>query len=339
MTGAPAGPWYARLLGGAVRQGERLLIGGTPFLLRDGILRQERVVSLEQGRTAESFGFKWARRESYESPTMQADTLAWLRERYLGGDPGRLEELLPAGAGLLDAGCGAGLSALLLVGERLREVSYIGADISAAVDVARERFRERGLPGEFLQADLMELPFSGPTFDVVFSEGVLHHTDDTRRALERLAALLLPGGRLLCYVYARKGPVREFTDDLIREHLQPLTDEEAWAALRPLTRLGQALGELNLVVDVPEAIPFLGIPAGSIDLQRLFYWHFFKAYYRPGWSLEEMNHVNFDWYRPPNCHRQTPEQLREWCAAAGLAIERLDIQPSGLTVVARRDPR
>jgi hypothetical protein len=34
-----------------------------------------------------------------------------------------------------------------------------------------------------------------------------------------------------------------------------------------------------------------------------------------------MNHVNFDWFRPLNCHRQTPEQVRSWCAEAGLDIE------------------
>ncbi len=41
------------------------------------------------------------------------------------------------------------------------------------------------------------------------------------------------------------------------------------------------LGELNLEIDVPEAIDVLEIPAGPIDLQRLFYWHVCKMFYRP----------------------------------------------------------
>jgi len=38
---------------------------------------------------------------------------------------------------------GSGYSALLLFGERLRGVDYLGVDISAAVDVAREHRVDR----------------------------------------------------------------------------------------------------------------------------------------------------------------------------------------------------
>ena len=48
---------------------------------------------------------------------------------------------------------------------------------------------------------------------------------------------------MLFYVYRRKGPVREFTDDLIRERAAPMTPQDAWEAIVPLTRLGQALGD------------------------------------------------------------------------------------------------
>jgi hypothetical protein len=147
---------------------------------------------------------------------------------------------------------------------------------------------------------------------------------------------LKPGGRMFFYVYRKKGPIREFTDDYIREKLQPLPPERAWEVLMPLTKLGKALGELDLDIDVPEAIDLLELPAGRINLQRLFYWHVFKAYYRPEMSLDEMNHVNFDWYVPRNAHRQTAEDVREWCQSLGLAIERENVQESGITIIARK---
>src|SRR5262249_13386977 len=131
--------------------------------------------------------------------------------------------------------------------------------------------------------------------------------------------------------------IREFTDDFIREQLRNLDDPQAWKALEPLTRLGVALGELNATIDVPEAIPFLGIPKGKVDLQRFFYWNICKLYYRPDFSLEEMNHINFDWFRPMNCHRHTPDEVRRWCAEAGLEIERMTVEEAGITVVARKD--
>jgi hypothetical protein len=49
-----------------------------------------------------------------------------------------------------------------------------------------------------------------------------------------------------------------------------------------------------------------------------------------------MNHINFDWYAPTNAHRQTPEQVRLWCAQAGLDIEREIVEEAGITVIARK---
>ncbi len=237
---------------------------------------------------------------------------------------------------LLDAGCGSGLSALELFGDRLNSIQYIGADISEAAEVAAKRFGERGVRGQFIQSDLTKLPFEKNSVDVIFSEGVLHHTDSTKRALESVAKLLKADGRLMFYVYNKKSPIREFTDDFIRERLQTATPDEAWEALMPLTKLGKTLGQLNIEVDVPETIKLLGIPAGKIDLQRLFYWHIFKAYYRPEWSLEEMNHVNFDWYAPKNSFRQTPEEVRSWCEEFNLDIEREIVEEAGITIIARK---
>jgi arsenite methyltransferase len=290
-----------------------------------------------QRQTEGAFSFKWGRRSTYESPAVQESTRRWLFERYCGGNELLLDRWLDGGRKvILDAGCGAGFSALLFFGQRLGSHDYLGIDISQAVEVARERFAEAGIPGEFLQVGLLDAPLRDATVDLIFSEGVLHHTDSTERALKHLARKLKPGGRFLFYVYAKKAVIREFTDDLIREHLRAMTDEQAWRALEPLTQLGIALGELQIEVNVPEPIPFLGIPAGRLDLQRLVYWYICKLYYRSDWSLEEMNHVNFDWFRPLNCHRQTPEEVRAWCEQAGLAIEHMDVQESGITVVARR---
>jgi hypothetical protein len=61
-----------------------------------------------------------------------------------------------------------------------------------------------------------------------------------------------------------------------------------------------------------------------------------KAYYRPDWSLDELNHINFDWYRPTNSHRQTPEEVRAWTEAAGLKILDLKTEEAGITVVAQK---
>jgi SAM-dependent methyltransferase len=290
-----------------------------------------------QQQTADTFGFKWSKRETYESPAMRDAARAWLMARYCGGDPSVLDGWLAGERKvILDAGCGAGFSGLLFFGDRLRDHSYVGVDISAATEVARERFREARVPGDFVRHDLATVPLRPASVDVVFSEGVLHHTDDPSASLTHLAKALVPGGLALFYVYAKKSVIREFTDDYIREQLAPMDDAAAWAALEPLSQLGVALGSLGGEITVPNDIPLLGIPKGTYDLQRFFYWHVCKAYYRPEFSLDEMNHINFDWFRPKNCFRQTPDEVREWCARAGLTIETLRTEEAGITVVARK---
>lgn len=331
--------WLLPLVGvdSPLSDGSVIAVKGNRYVVRDGILRQVGIVSDAQAQTADSFGFKWDRRDTFESAGSRTRMRAWLIERY--GDVAGADWWAEYGDRpvVLDAGCGAALSALELLDRRLHEVRYVGVDISRAVDVASERFRERGIDARFLQADLTALPFPERSVDVVFSEGVLHHTDSTEQALKNVAKLLRPGGRILFYVYRTKGPIREFTDDYVRERLQAMDPDEAWNALRPLTMLGRALGELHTEIDVPESIPLLGIPAGRIDLQRFFYWHVCKAFYHPDLDLEETNHINYDWFAPRNAHRQTPEQVRAWCAEAGLVIEREWLEQAGITVIARAE--
>ena len=332
---APA--WLPGLVGAEeLAEGARLTLRGEAFEVQGGILRQRAIVSERQAQTADTFGFKWHKRDTFESEASLARMKAWLVERY--GDVAQAEWWASNGRPpvVLDAGCGGAMSALALFDGVLERMRYVGVDISDAVDVAAARFAERGLEAGFVQADLNRIPLPDGSVDVLFSEGVLHHTDSTRAALLATARLLAPGGRYLFYVYRRKGPVREFTDDYIRERLQELEPQEAWDAVMPLTKLGKALGDLGVRVDVPEDVELLGIPAGAIDLQRLFYWHVFKAFHHPDLSLDELNHINFDWYAPRNAHRQSPEEVRAWCAEAGLEIEREVVEDAGITIVARR---
>ena len=223
-----------------------------------------------------------------------------------------------------------------MFGDYLKEHDYLGVDISNAVDIAKTRFQEMGYPGDFLQVSLLDLPIQDESIDIIYSEGVLHHTDSTCNSIQYLAKKLKLGGRFLFYVYAKKAVVREFTDDYIRHQLQNLTDEEAWEELKSITKLGIVLGELDQQIEIAEDIPLLGIKKGKIDLQRFFYWNICKLYYRPEFTLEEMNHVNFDWFRPLNCHRHTPEEVISFCEIADLNIEHLNIQESGITVVAQK---
>ncbi len=315
---------------GSLEEGVLRAEGGAEYPIRGGIPRFVLDGTPEQGQTGESFDFKWGRRQSFDSPTMVRVLGEWLVTKYGFADEDSMRGYF-AGKRVLDAGCGAGLSASTWLDESIG--LYVGADISSAVDVAAARL---GGHAQFVQADLLRLPFAAGSFDAIFSEGVLHHTPSTESGLRALVPLLRPGGELLFYVYRRKSPVREFTDDHVRELVSPLDPDEAWEALRPLTRLAQALAELEATVDVPEDVPLLGIPAGRHDVQRLIYWHFAKLFWNAELTFEENNHVNFDWYHPRYAHRQTEEEVRAWCADADLEVTQLHVEEAGLTVRAVR---
>lgn len=330
--------WVGELLG--VRQfdeGLEFSLGGQSFVVREGLPRSSKLVSAAQAQTRETFGFKWQKLDTFDSPASLKRMREWLIERY--GDLSMASWLADHGEQplLIDAGCGAGMSGLELLGPILPRIRYLGIDVSEAVDVARQRFARHGHSCGFLQADISDLPLPPGSVDLIFSEGVLHHTNSTEVALKSLARLLKPGGRILFYVYKKKGQIREFTDDYIRDKLQTMSPDEAWKAMEPLTQLGISLGELNAQIDIPHPIDLLGIPAGRINVQRLFYWHVAKMFFRQDLSFDEMNHINFDWYAPANAARQSPEEVRAWCAESGLTVEREVVEDAGITIIACKD--
>ena len=325
----------------AVRQGDEVtdgtLLGATnSYSVREGIPRFATPGSAGQDQTRESFGYKWTNRAGFGSDGMQEKVSSWILERYGFASGDAMRDYFSRRERILDAGCGAGLatSTWLTPGWQRDGGELVAVDISAAIDTARERLG--GIEGtSFVQADILALPFPAASFDLVFSEGVLHHTPSTERAFKALTRLLRPGGEIMIYVYRRKAPTREFVDDFVRERIADLPPEEAWNLLRPLTRLGQALAELDATVEVPEDVELLGIPKGVYDVQRLVYWHFAKLFWNEALTFEENTHVNFDWYHPRFAHRHTEDEVRGWFADCGLEIIRLDVQEAGFTVRGR----
>ena len=96
-----------------------------------------------------------------------------------------------SGTRLLDAGCGAGLLALLA---KLRGARVAALDASAPLlAIARERLTDADLR----EGELEQLPFADASFDVVTAVNSVFYASDIAAAMAELARVVRPGGRVV----------------------------------------------------------------------------------------------------------------------------------------------
>jgi ubiquinone/menaquinone biosynthesis C-methylase UbiE len=107
-----------------------------------------------------------------------------------------------AGRDVLEAGCGIGIDGMRFVRAGAR---YTGVDFSpAALDLARRQLELRGGAAEFVQGSVADLPFSDESFDLVYSNGVIHHLPETQKAIDEFRRVLRAGGTAIVMVYHRR---------------------------------------------------------------------------------------------------------------------------------------
>ena len=333
----PCGQWFP-----VINFVPRLLLGEyrgdyTGFLTRyrlNHLKNQVESVSHPESSNIQvqrSFGSKWTSQPSWgtvgETKRFMKD---WIMKKYGWEDPAAFKRSFKNRKRILDAGAGLGREAIEL-SQASREGDVFGIDLSEAVEAAY--INTKPYPNiHILQADLMRLPFKERTFDFIFSEGVLHHTPDTKRAFQTLLKFLAPGGEIAIYLYRKKGPIRELCDDSIRQLTTKLSEIECWDFSKKMTLLGKVLSDLHIEFEIYKDIPELEVKAGRYDLQRFVYYHILKCFWNERFTSDENNLINFDWYHPANAHRHTAKEVKGWFQGARLRLEHFDVSESGITV-------
>lgn len=115
-----------------------------------------------------------------------------------------LDEQLPLGIRVLDAGCGTGQLAIFL---SLMNRTVVGADFSSGSLAKGNAFRRKFNLAKvsFVQMDLFAPALATESFDYIFCNGVLHHTADAVGAFRQLCRLLKPGGGIAIGLYNTYG--------------------------------------------------------------------------------------------------------------------------------------
>jgi ubiquinone/menaquinone biosynthesis C-methylase UbiE len=154
----------------------------------------------------------------------------------------KMVDVLSSGSLVLDAGCGIGN----ITGKYCNIHSIIGIDDQfSAVQYCSRLYR-----GQYMQADLYNLPFADNTFDLILLLDVIEHLTQPILTLTELARILKPGSKILictinyanplwfvlentwhrlfggnCKTYSKDVHPTQYTTGLLRRHCHGLFEE------------------------------------------------------------------------------------------------------------------
>jgi SAM-dependent methyltransferase len=122
--------------------------------------------------------------------------------------PNTLEDF--RGKDVLECGCGGGQHTNFIAPYAK---SITAVDLNTT-EIAKEKNKDFDNI-EYVEADIAKMDL-GKKFDIVFSIGVIHHTDDPDRTVENLNRHVKPGGKLIVWVYSEEG------NGLVKYVVEPL---------------------------------------------------------------------------------------------------------------------
>ena len=243
-------------------------------------------------RTQASFGYEWTHfndwRQSGETN---------FNDYFVGVD-------LPALSGqvVLDAGCGMGRHARQVAPFAGRVVAI---DFSRAIDQAALNVSDLSNV-DCVQADLLALPVANAAFDFVYSLGVLHHLDETERALKGLVGKLRSGGRLRVYLYWKHHGLKGWLLSLATL-ARRVTTKMPFGVLRACCWL------LSLVLWVMVVLPYRAMSATGAGVHRSWPLFVYSKY-----PFNVLYNDQFDRFSAPIEKRYDPDEVRALLEGAGL---------------------
>jgi ubiquinone/menaquinone biosynthesis C-methylase UbiE len=109
------------------------------------------------------------------------------------------------GRRLLEVGVGAGTDHLQWA---RAGAECFGVDLTeAAIDTTKAHLAHYGLTSVLQRVDAEVLPFADASFDVVYSWGVIHHSNCPPAIISEIRRVLRPGGVFIGMLYGRYSPV------------------------------------------------------------------------------------------------------------------------------------
>ena len=135
---------------------------------------------------------------------MDAVEALFRARRHLATEEMPLDQL--PGKLVLEIGSGGGAHSAVF---KHHGASMVSVDITPerVMATARKLALVSGGEGRAYQADAERLPFKDGVFDIVYSNGVLHHSEDTDACIAEVFRVLKPGGLAVIMLYSRHSAI------------------------------------------------------------------------------------------------------------------------------------
>ncbi len=277
---------------------------------------------LQGSRREFSFSHQWSL-HAYDSLTweMYLPERVGVFYRYFDLTRDKAKGLL-----VLDAGCGNGTLSAQLAAEGMQVVAMDYSD--GVVRAFRRKVFDPSVAeealnaAEYLQGDVASPPFADATFDLIYSDGVLHHTPNTKRSFMALAPLVKRDGRLLVWLYRSDTKPSVTLKNRLVKAVRFLTRRLSYGSKTAVCYAGAVV--LVGATKVANALGYTRRRPIPVSLKAL--------------NL-------FDTISPEFNHEHTPEEVRRWFEESGysdirdVSISEYRLDEGGFAMVGTRQDR